>query len=103
MAHAKEQTKNALGAFMRDRQYLVWYVKDPAMLSADSVVEHTLNYGEWSDVQELIHILGVDAVARIFRSHMQSERKKGNYHPEVRRYFDLYFSKHTPSTHRNSH
>lgn len=80
--------------FIAARPHLIWYVKDYDALSETSIVEHTLNYGDWGDVQELIGILGMEEVARIFRKQMVTGRQRGNYYPEVRRYFELYFDKH---------
>lgn len=52
--------------FIKERPYLVWYVKDLASLSEESIVEHVLNYGDWDDVQEMIKILGMGKTASIF-------------------------------------
>ena len=51
--------KDQLKKFMRDRKFLVWYVKDSEGLPVESIVEHTLNYGDWDDVQKLIKIIGI--------------------------------------------
>ena len=53
-----KNTKNELGKFMKARKHLVWYVKNPENLNVESIVEHTLNYGVWDDVQKLIKISG---------------------------------------------
>ena len=83
--------------FIAARQGLVWYVKDPRVLNEEAVVEAVLNYGQWEDFKKLIHILGIPRVAEIFRTHMRtSDRKAGNYYPEVRHYFTLYFDKYAP-------
>lgn len=84
-----------LQSFVEARPYLIWYVEDRGALSASSVVEHTLNYGTWQDVQELLSLLGKEEVARIFtegQRHMRS-----NYRPEIANYFRLYFAKHVTS------
>ena len=44
---------------MKARKHLVWYVKNPEDLNIESIVEHTLNYGDWKDVQKLIKIAGI--------------------------------------------
>lgn len=69
-----------------------WYVKDPRTLSEEAIVEATLNYGNWNDVQEMIRILGIENVARIFNT--QTHRARTNYHPKTQHYFSLYFKKH---------
>lgn len=85
---------DALFYFISARAHLIWYVKDLRGLNPESVVEHTLNYGNWRDVQELIRIMGIEEVARIFRKQMVTGRQKGNYRKPIRYYFGLYFDKH---------
>lgn len=80
--------------FIKNRPYLVWYVKDLDNLSEESIVEHTLNYGDFDDVQKLIHILKIGKVARIFSA--QIKKKRNNYNPKVKNYFELYFKKYAP-------
>ena len=82
--------------FISQRKYLIWYVRDLRALNETSVVEHTLNYGSWDDVQELIKIFGMTKTAHIFRRQMATGRQKGNYYPETAHYFDLYFNKYAP-------
>jgi len=85
---------NALFDFISARKHLIWYVKDLSGLNPESVVEHTLNYGNWADVQELIRVMGIDEVARIFRKQMVTGRQKGNYRKQSQHYFNLYFDRH---------
>lgn len=80
--------------FIASRRALVWYVKDPRALNEASVVEAVLNYGSWRDFETLIRILGVRKVAEIFRMQMRTGRQRGNYRPEVRHYFTLYFDRY---------
>ena len=77
---------------MKARKYLVWYVKKPENLKVESIVEHTLNYGDWDDFQKLIKILGIKRIAEIFRK--QTSGFRTNYRPEVSNYFRLYFNKY---------
>ncbi len=93
-ADKKDKIKNELREFMKTRKHLVWYVKDPENLPAESVVEHTLNYGDWDDVQTLIKILGVKKMAEIFRK--QNSGFRTNYDPQTINYFTLYFNKYAP-------
>ncbi|MEK7515476.1 MAG: hypothetical protein AAB555_00880 [Patescibacteria group bacterium] len=85
---------NPLYDFISNRGHLIWYVKDYRALSEESVVEATLNYGNWDDVQKLIGILGIERVAAIFRKQMVTGRQRGNYYPDVVNYFNLYFNKY---------
>ncbi len=88
MKNEKEQLKR----FMRKRKYLIWYVKNPENLAVEGIVEHTLNYGDWEDVQQLIKIIGIKKMARIFRK--QASGRRTNYYPQVSNYFKLYFNKY---------
>jgi len=78
--------------FIKERKYLIWYVNDYDKLDARAIVEATLNYGDWDDVQKLIGIIGVKEMARIFREYSQGTRS--NYRPEISNYFNLYFAKY---------
>ncbi|MBU2218966.1 hypothetical protein KJ750_01620 [Patescibacteria group bacterium] len=78
--------------FIKQRPYLVWYVKDPSRLNDEAIVEHVLNYGNWEDVRKMIDILGVKKTAKIF--FKQVKQKRCNYHKKTKNYFTLYFNKH---------
>ncbi len=78
--------------FIKKRPYLIWYVKDVKQLSDESIMEHTLNYGDWDDVQKLIAIMGIKKMARIFEK--QTNRKRINYDNKIKNYFDLYFKQY---------
>lgn len=81
--------------FIKQRPYLIWWVKNYDKLSSSAIVEATLNYGDWNDVQTLIKILGMKRVARIFREKSKpSKMGRQNYFPEVKNYFSLYFKKY---------
>jgi len=85
----------SLTDFIKERKYLIWWVKDYDQLDAPAIVEATLNYGDWEDVQTLIKILGIEKVAKIFRLKSQpSPMGRQNYLPEVVNYFSLYFNKY---------
>ncbi|KKT26473.1 MAG: hypothetical protein UW11_C0011G0004 [Parcubacteria group bacterium GW2011_GWA2_43_9b] len=78
--------------FIKKRPYLIWYVRDLDKLSEESIVEHTLNYGDWADVCELLAILGVKKTAAIFSRQISGKRI--NYDPKIMNYFKLYFSRY---------
>ena len=81
--------------FIKKRKYLIWWVKDYDKLNAEAIVEATLNYGDWSDVQTLIKILGIKKVAKIFREKSKpSKMGRQNYRSDVIHYFNLYFNKY---------
>lgn len=81
--------------FIKKRQHLIWWVKDYDQLNASAIVEATLNYGDWNDVQTLIKILGLTKVARIFREQSKpSKLGRQNYSAKAKNYFTLYFKAH---------
>ena len=81
--------------FIKKRPYLIWWTKNYDHLGAESIVEATLNYGNWDDVQTLIKILGMKKVAKIFRAKSpKSQMGRTNYRPEAIHYFNLYFKRH---------
>ncbi|MGB3072718.1 MAG: hypothetical protein WBB68_00430 [Candidatus Moraniibacteriota bacterium] len=82
----------ALNQFIQARPHLVWHMRDLEQLSASSIVEHTLNYGTWQDVQDLFALIGLDATAKVFFD--QQEKPRSNYRPEIANYFRLYFSRY---------
>ncbi|OHA31575.1 MAG: hypothetical protein A3B11_00825 [Candidatus Taylorbacteria bacterium RIFCSPLOWO2_01_FULL_44_26] len=81
-----------VGDFVRKRKALFWSTKNYDGLSNAAVVEGILNYGDMDDVRELIAILGIREVARIFREN--TNRARVNYLPEIVNYFQLYFKKY---------
>ncbi len=81
--------------FIKKRKHLIWWVKDYNNLNKESVVEATLNYGNWNDVQTLISIMGIEEVARIFREKSRpSKIGRQNYNEKTKNYFSLYFDTH---------
>ena len=80
--------------FIKKRKYLIWYVRDYDKLNADSIVEATLNYGDWDDVQTLIKIMGIKEMAKIFRKQTDRKKMRCNYDKKIINYFDLYFNKY---------
>ena len=78
--------------FIKKRPYLVWSVKDLEHLSEAAIVESVLNYGDFDDVKKMISILGIKKTAAIFRK--QIKRKRNNYRPDIKNYFQFYFKKY---------
>lgn len=81
-----------IGDFVKKRKHLFWSTKNYDGLSNEAVVEGVLNYGGMNDVRELISLLGIQEVAKIF--YKQTNRPRINYRPEVKNYFELYFQKY---------
>lgn len=83
------------GDFVKKRKHLFWSTKNYDGLSNEAVVEAVLNYGDMNDVRELIQLLGIQEVAKIFREKSKlSKMGRQNYLPEVKNYFQLYFQKY---------
>lgn len=80
------------GDFVRQRKHLFWSTKNYDGLSHSVIVEGVLNYGDMNDVRELIALLGLQEVAKIF--YENTSRPRINYRPEVKNYFQLYFKKY---------
>ena len=78
--------------FIKKRRYLIWSVKDFSNISDESVVENTLNYGDFDDVKELISVMGWEEVSSIFKKQVKA--KRSNYRPEIANYFKLFFKKY---------
>lgn len=88
----------SLKNFIKKRKHLIWWVRDYDKLSTESIVEATLNYGDWDDVQTLIKILGIKKVAKIFRAKSKpSKMGRQNYREKAKNYFSLYFNKYAPT------
>jgi len=81
-----------INEFIKQRPYLIWYTKNYDNLTAESVVEATLNYGDFDDIKEMIKILGIKKTATIFRK--EAKQKRTNLRPEIIHYFNLYFAKY---------
>ncbi len=81
--------------FIKTRKHLIWWTANYDRLSPEAIIEATLNYGNWDDVQKLIKILGIKKVAAIFRKKSQpSAVGRQNYQPKTKQYFTRYFNKH---------
>lgn len=80
--------------FIKKRKQLVWWTKNHADLSEESIVEATLNYGNWDDVQKLIKIMGIKTVASIFRKKSSKSLGRQNYSKKTKQYFTRYFDKY---------
>jgi len=78
--------------FIKKRKHLIWYVRNYDKLDAEAILEATLNYGDWDDVQTLFKILGIKKAASIFRK--QAGQKRCNYGIKTKHYFKLYFNKY---------
>ncbi len=83
--------------FIEKYQHLFWYF-DKSKLSEISntvLVEFILNYGDMIALKELFDMLGREQVAKEFAMAVKKERD--NYFPQVKNFFNLYFTKYVPA------
>ncbi|OGK14326.1 hypothetical protein A3A93_03275 [Candidatus Roizmanbacteria bacterium RIFCSPLOWO2_01_FULL_38_12] len=80
----------SINDIIKNKPYLAWYIKDPEILSDESVLEHILNYGNWIDVQQFIKIKGKDKTSKLFNKTILNKRT--NYSPAIKSYFSRYFN-----------
>ena len=83
---------------IRQKPYLLWWVRDYDALNKDAVVEAVLDQGDWEELQEIVEILGRQRVAEIFFEQMSSKRR--NYSDKRASFFQNYFSEYARG---NSH
>ena len=83
--------------FIRDHSSLFWYTPEDKKeeVSPEFLVEMILNYGDMEAVRNLIRLMGMNEVARLFHGDINlSERRKGNYHELTLNYYTLLFNRH---------
>ncbi|HYV91702.1 MAG TPA: hypothetical protein VE978_07965 [Chitinophagales bacterium] len=94
----KKQANSAkVKEFIRKNADLFWYIRPDAKenISHEVLVEFILNYGNEKMVKELLELLGVKHVAKIFREQTAPGRRI-NYFPLTKNFFELYFNRHAP-------
>jgi hypothetical protein len=95
MNELNKQEKKELDSvikIIKEKPYLVWYVKNIENLSVESTVENIINWGDFEDIKKMIDVMGIEKVASIF--YQQISRRRDNYKPEIKNYFQLYFNKY---------
>ncbi len=80
--------------FITNNSHLFWYIKKEAIpnISNEVLVEFIFNYGTWQDVKDLIKIIGFQELKRVYED--VTDRKVGNYHPEILNYMGLIVGKY---------
>ncbi|MFZ4106986.1 hypothetical protein [Flavobacterium sp.] len=80
--------------FITKNSHLFWYIKKEAIpnISNEVLVEFVFNYGTWQDVKDLIKIIGFQELKRVYED--VTDRKVGNYHPEILNYMGLIVGKY---------
>ena len=80
--------------FIEKNKHLFWYIKKEAIpnIGNEVLVEFIFNYGTWDDVKELIKIIGFQELKVVYKGI--TDRKIGNYHPEILNYLGLIINKY---------
>ena len=80
--------------FIEKNAHLFWYIKKEAIpnIGNEVLVEFIFNYGTWQDVKDLIKIIGHQELKRVYDDI--TDRKIGNYMPEIYNYLGLITKKY---------
>ena len=78
--------------FAKKTPSLFWSTKSYGKLSAEVILENTLNYGDWEDVQKIFKIMGLSNASKVFDKI--ANKKRMNLRPSIKHYFKLYFEKY---------
>lgn len=80
--------------FIAKNAHLFWYIKKDKIQNIDNevLVEFIFNYGTWQDVKDLIKIIGYQELKKVYDG--VTDRKIGNYHPEIYNYLGLIVHKY---------
>jgi hypothetical protein len=71
-----------LAEFIKQRKYLIWHTDNYDNLGPESITEAVLNYGDFSDINELEKIIGIKKMAAIFKKEAKKKTDEfapGNY------------------------
>ncbi len=93
---SKRQERAAL---IQSNADLFWFIpaSKKAQISDECLVETILNYGDLKAFHQLVDLMGVDSVARIFsRTVHISERRRHNYNDLCLNYFNKVFERYAP-------
>ena len=82
--------------FIEKNKHLFWYIKKDKIqdIGNEVLVEFVFNYGTWDDVKQLIKIIGFQELKIVYEA--TTERKIGNYMPEMYNYLSLIVAKYAP-------
>lgn len=83
-----------LQVFLLKNKDLFWHFNKTKLneLPLEIIVEYILNYGSEMDVKELITIIGIDKISKVFYKTTKNKQRT-NYFPEVQNFFTLYFNR----------
>lgn len=80
--------------FIQANRRLFWYIPEEKKedISEELLLETILNYGSLESVNKLFDLMGFEKAIRIFRE--QVKKRRSNYFPTVKNFFELYFERH---------
>lgn len=81
-----------LQEIIKQHPYLAWDTTQYDKLSAESIVERVLNYGDWKLYQQVEAILGIQTLSEMF--HTMINRPRVNVRKHAAHYFQKYFEKY---------
>jgi len=86
--------KDDVREYIKANSTFFWYIpeEEKQNISMEVLVETILNWGDRDAVKQLISLLGIDTVAKIFNKQISNNRI--NYHPQVLNFFKIYFKRH---------
>jgi hypothetical protein len=93
---SKRQERAAL---IQSNADLFWFIPGPkkTQISDECLVETILNYGDLDAFRQLVDLMGMNGVARIFsRTVHISERRRHNYNDLCLNYFHKVFERYAP-------
>lgn len=96
----KDKHSPEIRAFIHRHSSLFWCAPEDKKeeISEELLVETILNYGDLNSVKDLISLMGISKISKIFFDSIgKSERRKGNYHELTLNYFTLVFKPHAPA------
>ena len=82
--------KKVYDQLVKPRAHLWWWVRNKENLSAESIVQGVLSYGDMNDVELLFQMIGKERIKQIFLT--QISRPRHNYRPQTVHFFKKVFS-----------
>ena len=91
---AVEQYGKPMAEFIKKHSHWWWWIPEEKKsgLSLNSVVEATLNFASWVDIQALFKLIDIKTAASVFREQIKYSRT--NYDKRTLHFFTHYFNRH---------
>ncbi|MEK7513908.1 MAG: hypothetical protein AAB580_03390 [Patescibacteria group bacterium] len=85
---------NRARQIIKNKPALIWSTQNYDNLSAESITEAVLNYGDWEEFKILKRIFGLKQLQTIF--NQLAGQKRINLRPPTVNYFRHYFQHYAP-------